>query len=128
MATTHTDTSSGGKQPDQRQFSRVMFDTPAFVQQDGEQWPATVIDLSLKGLLLKHRPWPVSNLKPVTIDIQLEGKITITMHGHWVHSEETRSGFRCDHIDLDSITHLRRLVELNLGDSKLLERELSHLS
>jgi len=31
------------------------------------------------------------------------------------------------HIDLDSISHLRRLVELNLGDEALLERELAAL-
>jgi hypothetical protein len=28
---------------------------------------------------------------------------------------------------VDSLTSLRRLVELNLGDEALLERELSHL-
>ena len=36
-------------------------------------------------------------------------------------------GLRCVDIDLDSITHLRRLVELNLGETELLERELSAL-
>lgn len=36
-------------------------------------------------------------------------------------------GFECQHIDLDSISHLRRLVELNLGDEELLERELALL-
>lgn len=36
-------------------------------------------------------------------------------------------GFVCRHIDLDSISHLRRLVELNLGDEQLLERELAAL-
>jgi hypothetical protein len=34
----------------------------------------------------------------------------------------------CTEIDLDSITHLRRLLELNLGDPDLIERELSDLS
>jgi hypothetical protein len=33
-------------------------------------------------------------------------------------------GFECQAIDLDSITHLKRLVELNLGDEGLLHREL----
>ena len=36
-------------------------------------------------------------------------------------------GFVCRHIDVDSISHLRRLVELNLGDEALLERELAAL-
>ena len=31
------------------------------------------------------------------------------------------------HIDLDSISHLRRFVELNLGDEQELERELGAL-
>ena len=31
-------------------------------------------------------------------------------------------------IELDSIVHLKRLVELNLGDESLLERELTELS
>ncbi len=35
--------------------------------------------------------------------------------------------FRCEHIDIDSITHLKRLIELNLGDEALLHRELAHL-
>jgi hypothetical protein len=30
-------------------------------------------------------------------------------------------------MEIDSITHLRRLVELNLGDEALLERELEQL-
>lgn len=36
-------------------------------------------------------------------------------------------GLRCSSLDLDSATHLRRLVELNLGDPALLERELATL-
>jgi len=43
------------------------------------------------------------------------------------HIDPTRIGFICEHIDLDSITHLKRLVELNLGDEELLHRELSSL-
>jgi hypothetical protein len=30
-------------------------------------------------------------------------------------------------IDIDSISQLRRMVELNLGDSEMLERDLSSL-
>jgi hypothetical protein len=33
----------------------------------------------------------------------------------------------CDNIDVDSVTHLRRLVALNSGDPKLLDRELAAL-
>ncbi len=42
-------------------------------------------------------------------------------------SENGELGLRCEDIDVDSITCLRRLVELNLGEPELLERELSAL-
>jgi hypothetical protein len=49
------------------------------------------------------------------------------MQGSIIHSETDQIGFRCDHIDLESISHLKRLVELNLGDEAALERELHEL-
>jgi hypothetical protein len=44
-----------------------------------------------------------------------------------MHVEGRHVGLRCESIDLDSITHLRRLVELNSGDPGLLDRELGSL-
>jgi hypothetical protein len=43
------------------------------------------------------------------------------------HLEGQHIGIECQDIDLASLTHLRRLVELNTGDSELMDRELSHL-
>ena len=44
------------------------------------------------------------------------------------HVVGNKVGFKCEHIDIDSISELRRLVELNLGSSALLERDLLALS
>ena len=41
------------------------------------------------------------------------------------HDQHT--GLRCLHMDLDSITHLRRLIEWQLGTAELLERDLAQL-
>jgi hypothetical protein len=49
----------------------------------------------------------------------MEVRLTHDDHGHL--------GFVCEHIDLESIAHLRRLVELNLADHNELERELAAL-
>ena len=49
------------------------------------------------------------------------------MQGTITHIEETHMGIRCDQIDMESISHLRRLAELNLGDAQLVERELEAL-
>jgi hypothetical protein len=52
---------------------------------------------------------------------------TVRMEVSLKHIEGQHAGFRCEHIDLDSISRLRRLVELNLGDSESLHRELTEL-
>jgi len=51
----------------------------------------------------------------------------IRMEGTLVHREPGRAGVRCDGIDLEGIAHLRRFVELNLGDDALLHREMGAL-
>lgn len=43
------------------------------------------------------------------------------------HGDDEYLGFLCQDVDLDSVTHLRRLVELNLGDDTLMQRELQAL-
>ena len=43
------------------------------------------------------------------------------------HYEDGVLGLHCKDIDTDSITHLRRLIELNLDNPELLERKLSAL-
>lgn len=43
------------------------------------------------------------------------------------HDDHGQLGFVCLHIDLESIEHLRRLIELNLADPQELERELGAL-
>ena len=42
-------------------------------------------------------------------------------------AQELQLGLVCRSIDLDSVTHLRRLLELQLGDPTLLERDLAAL-
>jgi hypothetical protein len=56
--------------------------------------------------------------------------LAVAYHLMWAtvsHVDGRHIGLRCSSIDLDSITHLRRLVELNAGDPALLERELTAL-
>jgi hypothetical protein len=45
-----------------------------------------------------------------------------------VHSQQDSLGLRCEKIDIESASHLRRLLELNMGDAELLSRELDELS
>ena len=114
---------------DRRRFSRVPFDGHTLLQQD--DWCITVqlVDVSLRGLLLlEPDDWDAQRARaPFIALIELAGANQIRMEVTLAHAEEGLLGFECQHIDLDSISHLRRLIALNLGDEALLERELGAL-
>lgn len=113
---------------ERRHFSRVTFDAETSIQQNTNLWMVTLIDLSLKGLLIdKPEDWDGDAQKNFHISIHLDDSTNITMEVVERHQTDQHIGFECHHIDIDSIAHLRRLVELNLGNQVLLERELSAL-
>jgi len=114
---------------EQRIHQRVLFDTLASIHINTTNMNAQLIDLSLKGALIK-RPdsWTAEVGDTGVLRIVLSDNVsTINMDIKVAHIEEEHVGFHCQHIDIDSITHLRRLVELNVGDTELLEREFSAL-
>ena len=53
--------------------------------------------------------------------------IVIAMAGELAHVEGDHAGVLCRSIDIESITHLRRLIEVNLGDPAASDRELKAL-
>jgi hypothetical protein len=116
------------KPQDRRIFSRILFDAWVELRQGERLWHAAVVDLSLKGLLVKEpEQWQIDSSKPVQAAIQLANNATIQMTVRTRHANAGQVGFECEFIDLDSISNLRRLVELNLGNPDLLERQLGAL-
>lgn len=90
-----------------------------------------LLDVSLKGILVA-RPEKCT-IPPagthVTLEVCLEGsERTIRMDATVAHASTDAIGFSCRGFDLASVAELRRLVELNLGDEALLERELDALA
>ncbi len=113
---------------DRRQFWRAAFHSPVRVTTHGGQVFAQLNDISLKGALLEAGAnWPVRKGEQCQIKLDLTPGSTISMWGTVMHVDGRNVGLRCDSIDLDSITHLRRLVELNSGDPASLEREFGAL-
>ena len=111
-----------------RFFWRAAFHSPARVVTPDGEFQADLMDISLKGALLRL-PAGTTVQKGVKCQmfLTLAGDAQITMWSTAMHTEVERVGLRCDNIDLDSITHLRRLVELNVGDHNILERDLASL-
>lgn len=56
-----------------------------------------------------------------------DADLAIAMAGELAHVEGRHAGVLCRSIDIESITHLRRLIEVNLGDPTASERELKAL-
>lgn len=115
---------------ERRRYSRIAFHAPATLTFHDKTFAAAVLDLSLKGALVRLPAGAADERTFCKLRVQLKLDDTpdeIIMEARVVHSEGPLAGLLCLTIDLDSITHLRRLVELNLGDPSLLDRELSAL-
>lgn len=117
------------KSEDKRRFHRIFYNTEAVLDGAGTSYPCCIVDLSLKGCLLEFtQPWSGSPDTVYRLTFNLTDEISIVMNVGVAHMSGNQAGFKCEHIDIDSISRLRRLVELNLGDSELLEREMAALS
>jgi len=113
---------------EQRHFTRVDFDADTFVSQGNHKWPVELVDVSLNGVLFKQPEiWNIHPGNPILIEIHLTDRSRIKMEAGLVHITPEFVGCKCLHIDLDSMTMLKRLIELNLGSDEFVERELGAL-
>lgn len=115
---------------DRRRFHRIQFNAQATLNMVDRVVETALIDCSLKGVLVKRLPgWQPRVGDPIRLDWKLSAtnEEMIRMETEVGRVNEDDIGLICTHIDLDSIMRLRRLVELNLGDPSLLERDLEHL-
>jgi hypothetical protein len=97
---------------------------------NGGEHAGIVVDISLRGALLElHDDWRPALGDAVNARITLDDgdNCCIYAEGEVAHLEHNRIGLHCLIMDLDSASNLRRLVELNLADPDLLERNLVEL-
>jgi len=130
---------------ERRAFARIPFEGRAWlVDGTGRRHRGRVLDLCLQGVLVGLPAAPSTEIwRPIPgerLRLELElfpGEPPLRMEAAVAHVEagraegtggtETRAGLRCLHLDLEAMTRLRRLVELNLGDAEALDRELEAL-
>jgi len=113
-----------------RQFSRILFSIKAILNVEEQNYPVSIHDISLNGALVTNANTQASLKGKIgTLSFTLHDvSETVEMHIAIVHEGEEEMGLRCNAIDIDSVTTLRRLVELNLGDDNQLNKELSQLT
>jgi len=120
---------------ERRRFHRFPFQAQALLR-IGEQSrvPAVLLDISLNGALLE-----VPSLSSVSLDdnigelgLSVRGEVngsevTMTMDVSVVRIESERLACYFRGVDPDSFSSLKMLIEDNLGDVSLLDRELTQL-
>lgn len=114
-----------------RHFTRIPFEAKARVFDNVHSWQGQLVDVSLHGALIYiTESWTDGQLgQAYQLEFLLpDSNIVIRMQATAAHFDEQLLGLECQHIDLDSVTHLKRLVALNLGDEALLDRELQALN
>lgn len=121
--------SENEKSSERRRFTRIPFEASVTISNPSGNWTAKLKDLSLNGVLISvPQNWLTNDKTECLLKINpAENAFYIQMEATISHQEGNTIGFRCDHIDIDSISHLRRLIELNIGDDEVLNRQLSAL-
>ena len=114
---------------DKRRFHRIHFTVDADLKIGNDSWDVRVLDLSLNGALISFtEDCPlIKNLNcTLTFPLQDDESI-IKMNVSVKHLMRDHAGLCIHHIDVDSLSHLKRIIELNTGDPSILERELHDL-
>lgn len=114
---------------ERRRFLRIQFDGVTELILNKHKHRVELLDLSLKGALINSASaLPCQPGEQFQMHIHLtDNAQTLSFRASLMRIIDNNYGLRFDTIDLDTLTHLRRIMELNLGDENLLERELDHL-
>lgn len=113
---------------EKRHFQRIFYHAEAQLLGEGIDVSCKILDISLKGCLLElAEPCTATAETPFTLNLNLSDELHISMPLVFTHGSGKQIGCKCEQIDIDSMTNLRRLVELNLGDMEMLNRDLSAL-
>ena len=115
---------------EKRRFSRIMIEGEVEMRSGEFIWRSRLVDLSLKGALIEC---PIQFIPSISaklhVKIMLPSKQQgIEFDGTICHIENNNLGIRCDKMDIFSVSELRKLLELNLGNEALLNRELHALT
>ncbi|MDH5394553.1 MAG: PilZ domain-containing protein [Gammaproteobacteria bacterium] len=113
---------------EKRHYQRVAFDAEVVMECGDASWVCHLVDISLKGLLVVFPSDVEIKLGEIyDMEFRLGVDAVIKMRVKVVHFEELLVGLEWSDIDLESLTHLRRLLELNMSSAEEMHRELSEL-
>lgn len=115
---------------ERRRFSRILHQALAKVEQHDLAIEARIQDLSLHGLLMKvEETEALDPALPAHVTFSFnQSEQVITLKAQIVDVSKCEIRLKIIKIDIESISQLKRFIELNVGNNDLLNRELEHLS
>ncbi|HOP74001.1 MAG TPA: PilZ domain-containing protein [Bacillota bacterium] len=112
---------------EKRNFSRIPFKIEAQFEYNGQTIRGEVENLSMKGMLLKTDIQPeIHTMLPITIVLSegYDESLVLHINGTVVRQTPEGIGIYFDEMDLDSFSHLSKIIEYNSGDPEKVKNEL----
>lgn len=113
---------------EQRSYRRINFRTEADINIENSAYRCDLVDLALQGALFRsERELPLTLGSQFPLSIYLpESSTRMEFIGELIHQRGKFYGFIFTAEEAESMSHLRRLLELNFGDAEQAEEEFSH--
>ncbi len=110
-----------------RHFRRIPFEAEVTLKTEQETYAGQLLDVALKGAMIgTDTALPFELGVKCSLCIVLPGTpISLEFQAELVHSEDLCYGFKFISESLETLTHLRKMIELNTGDAEATRSELS---
>lgn len=116
------------KADERRRYTRFRFASVIRARDGDAVWECALMDLSLRGFLARcPQGWSPAPGDRFRVEWRLAELISLDLDAVVMHSGLDRIGCTWEARDEQSFEHLKRLVEMNLKDPKLVRRELAAL-
>lgn len=114
---------------ERRKFSRILYQATAHLVSGEQLWSTNLLDLSLKGALVDTpADWPEQAPSPLQLQFKLgDSDIELNLAVALCHQHADHLGLKNISSDIETASHLKRLIQLNIGDESLLNREIDEL-
>ncbi len=111
---------------EKRYFTRINFKAHSQIEFDNNTYEGDLLDISLRGALLSFKdPVPLKKKDCCTLIIHLHSSdIKLIFEAELTHIHENNMGFKFLGEDVGTMTHLRNLLSLNVGDYDKITDEL----
>jgi len=113
---------------ERRRHARIGLNAQVLVTDGSVVHRGRLCDIALRGLLVQFESgWHPEDGASHVVSIWFGNTTSISLEGRIMHSRPGQAGVHIERMELADASRLRRLVELNLGDPALLDRELTAL-